>query len=1433
MKDRAKMEQQSNISEHRKRKRRRREDRIPLRAKLSLDDNLTGHVGVVASDFFRDIFNGHSSQDDAEVRYIAATSSLAQAEQLISDARWTILPVRLQSLKEVEKCKLQDNSISFPASSSAFRSVFEAGSKQDATRNSLNEAVELWVLDTDPLKLESVYVDIDGDALIRHREVQKQFGGGFFTNQSHSPSNKAKGKARAILNKDLEENGGESLAQRQDGELVSIIRQSLASEPLVRRHDSLEIPLPTHPITHASFPRARITACEPVSQGLVSEETRIIITRSHRKSGSGREPAAQNISGDVSHEAEEDTSNEQFFSAIEDAGGHPNRASKLDSRESHEGSLRDSESSSDESSEDLISLSAPRITAQTSAIASARNASTPRASWTHKNGTSTPGSVFSSFTANTARRISTTRTVSFKARSLSYAIPDHLLHPRASIHDDDESRIFVDMKALLKLGCFSGDWVEIRTPTNSESSLSGAWDLSQDNDSRENIICRPARIFGLSDLNVQKHHAQASRKVNTRRRGSFAYSKSDRVSLTAWLCPILLYNLGKPSTIQVNALGKKDAQSRPSSMKLAASLSPPLAKEVTLLRVASPLSTERDLQMGLFSALKAHFEIKRRIQKSGDLVALVIDTKTSRLLISSSGENESDAERILGMTANPAGQARKLVWFKIGQVKSLESRSEEEDEYDVWGGAVSIDPSKTRMKQVGTEQCRVPPLADGSWDFHYGLRPVSMPASNGAPNLGYTLAPPRPFLSNISRRITELLAAATSPHSFRFGLEPMVMCLHSTQKRVGKLTMVTKAAMDLGIHSFEIDAYDIMTEGSAGGDVKSEALLKARFERALSCGAGLTAIILRHLEVLTADRMIATLKALTHEVRILIVTTTELEKVPEGLRGIFTHELEVSAPDESERHGILKDAVQIRGLRLAHDVDLSSIALKTAALVAGNLVDIVERASSARESRLESLVSRQDQPQRLIRDVLVSGGEDVHSVVMADFDIAVDAARQNFADAIGAPKIPNVTWDDVGGLENVKEAVIETIQLPLQRPELFAKGMKKRSGILFYGPPGTGKTLLAKAIATEFSLNFFSVKGPELLNMYIGESEANVRRVFQRARDARPCVVFFDELDSVAPKRGNQGDSGGVMDRIVSQLLAELDGMGDGEGGGSGGVFVIGATNRPDLLDQALLRPGRFDKMLYLGIPDTHEKQLTIIEALSRKFKLHPETSLRRVAWSLPFTYTGADLYALCSDAMLKAITRKTLAVEKKMEASATPGMSTAYFFDHLAKPEDIAITVTEDDFQAARQELVGSVSAKEMEHYRRVRQNFEGNAQTNLIQDQPLLKPPVQESNRLLPPPPQLPKPPPPPSSRIKPLSNDTRVQFDKTDKGKGKSKDKGKGKGKAKATSSDSDDDDDDDEDAYLTSNDFTDSPERKPNGGHYYIDGGVEDEEEELYG
>lgn len=232
--------------------------------------------------------------------------------------------------------------------------------------------------------------------------------------------------------------------------------------------------------------------------------------------------------------------------------------------------------------------------------------------------------------------------------------------------------------------------------------------------------------------------------------------------------------------------------------------------------------------------------------------------------------------------------------------------------------------------------------------------------------------------------------------------------------------------------------------------------------------------------------------------------------------------------------------------------------------------------------------------------------------------------------------------------------------------------------------------------------------------MYIGESEANVRRVFQRARDAAPCVIFMDELDSVAPKRGNQGDSAGVMDRIVSQLLAELDGMSDGKGGD---VYVMGATNRPDLLDPALLRPGRFDRMLYLSVATTHQAQLSILQALTRKFRMEEELDLVDIAEQCPFDYTGADLYALCSDAMLRAMTRKAEAVDERIkELSDTIGphdwpepLTPQYYLESMARPEEIEVKVGREDFEEALARLVPSVSQGEMAHYEGVHREFQG----------------------------------------------------------------------------------------------------------------------------
>ena len=353
-----------------------------------------------------------------------------------------------------------------------------------------------------------------------------------------------------------------------------------------------------------------------------------------------------------------------------------------------------------------------------------------------------------------------------------------------------------------------------------------------------------------------------------------------------------------------------------------------------------------------------------------------------------------------------------------------------------------------------------------------------------------------------------------------------------------------------------------------------------------------------------------------------------------------------------------------------------------------------------------------------------------------DLEAALDSVRADRGDQMGVPTIPSVSWDDVGGLAEVKADILDTIQLPILHPELLSAGLR-RSGVLLWGPPGTGKTLLAKAVATECSLNFLSVKGPELINMYVGESEKNIRDVFQKARDASPCVIFFDELDSLAPNRGNQGDSGGVMDRLVSQFLAEIDGIAssapasDGGGGGGGGggtapsVFVIGATNRPDLIDPALLRPGRFDKLLYLSVCQDEDAQLKVLRALTRKFPLDPDTEgLVPVVRACPRTFTGADFYALCSDAMLAATKRcikaeQVAAAERAAQAERVPSAAAPPQADDVAlvpaaspPPPPAPLMVRLEDFMASLTSLTPSVSPDDLARYQALRARYQAESQ-------------------------------------------------------------------------------------------------------------------------
>jgi len=400
---------------------------------------------------------------------------------------------------------------------------------------------------------------------------------------------------------------------------------------------------------------------------------------------------------------------------------------------------------------------------------------------------------------------------------------------------------------------------------------------------------------------------------------------------------------------------------------------------------------------------------------------------------------------------------------------------------------------------------------------------------------------------------------------------------------------------------------------------------------------------------------------------LLLAAVEHADGLPPDVRRCFTHEVEVLPPNEATRAALLQEALGRSAARL----DVSAAAAGTAGLMPRDLRALAADAAARAVARAATNSS--------LSDALIQQN---------DLDDALQRTGNRTSAAIGAPKVPDVTWDDVGGLEDAKRAITDTVQLPLRHRALFASGGRRRSGCLLYGPPGTGKTLLAKAVATQCGVRFLAVKGPELINMYIGESERNVREVFARARAAAPCIVFFDELDALAPARGSGGDSGGVMDRVVSQLLAEVDGLSSG-GSNVEDVFVIGATNRPDLIDPALLRPGRFDKLLFVGVDDTPLGRLRVLQALTRRFSLAADVSLEELAKKCPKRYTGADLYALCADAWMRA-------VKAHLRHASTGGASAV-------------VQVTMVDFTGAMAELAPSLSADELARYQRLAQSFDG----------------------------------------------------------------------------------------------------------------------------
>ncbi|CAH1253145.1 VCP [Branchiostoma lanceolatum] len=288
-------------------------------------------------------------------------------------------------------------------------------------------------------------------------------------------------------------------------------------------------------------------------------------------------------------------------------------------------------------------------------------------------------------------------------------------------------------------------------------------------------------------------------------------------------------------------------------------------------------------------------------------------------------------------------------------------------------------------------------------------------------------------------------------------------------------------------------------------------------------------------------------------------------------------------------------------------------------------------------------------------------------------------------------EVPNTNWEDVGGLDNVKKELQELVQYPVEHPDKFLKfGMTPSRGVLFYGPPGCGKTLLAKAIANECQANFISIKGPELLTMWFGESEANVRDVFDKARQAAPCVLFFDELDSIAKSRGgNVGDGGGAADRVINQVLTEMDGMTDKKN-----VFIIGAANRPDIIDPAILRPGRLDQLIYIPLPD-EPSRISILKANLSKSPVSQDVDLGYLA-KVTHGFSGADLTEICQRACKLAI-REAIEEEIRNEKARkdNPDLSQDMEDDYDPVPE-----IRRDHFEESMKYARRSVSDNDIRKY-------------------------------------------------------------------------------------------------------------------------------------
>ena len=429
---------------------------------------------------------------------------------------------------------------------------------------------------------------------------------------------------------------------------------------------------------------------------------------------------------------------------------------------------------------------------------------------------------------------------------------------------------------------------------------------------------------------------------------------------------------------------------------------------------------------------------------------------------------------------------------------------------------------------------------------------------------------------------------------------------------------------------------------------------------------------------------------------VVIAATNRPNSIDPALRrfGRFDRELDIGVPDEVGRMEILR--IHTKNMKLDEAVDLAEVAKSTHGYVGADMAALCTEAALQCIREKMDLIDIEDET--IDAEIL-----DSMSVTMDHFRFAMGQTNPSSLRET-VVEIPDVSWDDIGGLEDVKKNLQELILYPIEHPDKFHKfGMNPSKGVLFYGPPGCGKTLLAKAVAHECSSNFISIKGPELLTMWFGESEANVREVFDKARGAAPCVLFFDELDSVGIARGSGsgGDGGGAGDRVLNQLLTEMDGV-----GAKKNLFFIGATNRPDILDPALVRPGRLDQLIYIPLPDKPSR-VSVLKAVLRKSPVAGNVSMEFLG-ELTDGFTGADLTELCQRAT-KAAIRESIEADEQRKALLKENAGAdgdAAMGDAAIDQEDPVPVITRKHFEEA---LVGarkSVKQEDLDRFEQFRRS-------------------------------------------------------------------------------------------------------------------------------